>query len=65
MIWSKRIDRLKYLKYSTLGRKYIVIRKSELLAKTQFFYYIKVFITSKQLMELSELKTRKTTFSYI
>ena len=34
--WSNRIQSLKYLRYATFGSKDKVIRKSELVAKTQF-----------------------------
>ena len=36
--WSNRIHSLKYLRSATFGSKDIVIRKSEFVTKTQFFY---------------------------
>ena len=37
IIWSNRIHSLKYLRSATFGSKDIVIRKSEFVAKIQFF----------------------------
>ena len=36
IIWSNRIDSLKYLRFTTLESKDIRLRKSEFVAKTQF-----------------------------
>ena len=38
-IWYLRIHSLKYLRSTTSGRNDIEVRKSELLAKTQFLYW--------------------------
>ena len=37
IIWSNRIHSLKYLRSTKFGSKDIVIRKTEFVAKTQFF----------------------------
>ena len=38
IIWSNRIHSLKYLRSATFGSEDIVIRKLEIVAKTQFLF---------------------------
>ena len=66
IIWFNRIHSLKYLRYATFGSKDLVIRKSEFVAKTQFFCGNRL----KNLHIIIQLKTKymehfiisKTTF---